>query len=490
MPILNIIAGAASLGLQTSATLVTGADSIPIWSGSLTNGQLLIGSTGAAPVVASLTAGTGISITPGAGSISIAVTGGAAVTSVTATAPLTSTGGTTPVIAMNGIAALAQGDLLYGSAADTFSRLAKDTNATRYLSNQGVSNNPSWNQVSLANGVTGSLPVNNLAALTASRAIVSDASGFISAATTTSTEIGYVNGVTSGIQAQLNLRPLETFFPQINGFRLTLTSGTAVTTADVTAATTVYLTPYVGAYTALWNTGSALWELLQSAQVSIAVPATTNTNYDVFAYDSSGTLTLENVAWTNATTRATALVMQDGVWCKTGELNKRYVGSFRTTGVSGQTEDSAADRYLFNANNRVRKFLLRQPSTDSWAYDSNTVRQAAGNTANEVEFLIGLSEDIVECTLSTGFIGAGNVGMVGIALDSTSSTATCQIFSGLATVDGDRVPSHAYYAGYPGIGYHSLVWVEATDGGSCTFFGLYTIGAFDIQYGMIGSIWC
>lgn len=40
----------------------------------LTNGQLLIGSTGADPVAASLTAGTGVTITPGAGSITIAVT--------------------------------------------------------------------------------------------------------------------------------------------------------------------------------------------------------------------------------------------------------------------------------------------------------------------------------------------------------------------------------------------------------------------------------
>ena len=38
----------------------------------LTNGQLLIGSTGADPAIASLTAGTGITITPGAGTITIA----------------------------------------------------------------------------------------------------------------------------------------------------------------------------------------------------------------------------------------------------------------------------------------------------------------------------------------------------------------------------------------------------------------------------------
>ena len=42
--------------------------------------------------------------------------------------------------------------------------------------------------------------------LTASRALVSDGSGDVSAATTTSTEIGYVNGVTSAIQTQLNTK--------------------------------------------------------------------------------------------------------------------------------------------------------------------------------------------------------------------------------------------------------------------------------------------
>jgi hypothetical protein len=55
-----------------------------------------------------------------------------------------------------------QGDLLYGTGVDTYTKLAKDANATRYLSNQGASNNPSWNQVDLTNGVTGNLPVTNL----------------------------------------------------------------------------------------------------------------------------------------------------------------------------------------------------------------------------------------------------------------------------------------------------------------------------------------
>lgn len=55
----------------------------------------------------------------------------------------------------------AQGDMLYGSAADTLAALAKNTTATRYISNTGTSNNPAWAQVNLTNGVTGALPSAN-----------------------------------------------------------------------------------------------------------------------------------------------------------------------------------------------------------------------------------------------------------------------------------------------------------------------------------------
>lgn len=55
----------------------------------------------------------------------------------------------------------AQGDLLYASAANTLARLAKNTTATRYLANTGTSNNPTWDQINLANGVTGTLGTTN-----------------------------------------------------------------------------------------------------------------------------------------------------------------------------------------------------------------------------------------------------------------------------------------------------------------------------------------
>lgn len=61
-----------------------------------------------------------------------------------------------------GLGSFNQGDILYASAANTLAALAKNTTATRYLSNTGGSNNPAWAQVDLSNGVTGNLPVTNL----------------------------------------------------------------------------------------------------------------------------------------------------------------------------------------------------------------------------------------------------------------------------------------------------------------------------------------
>ena len=58
-------------------------------------------------------------------------------------------------------ATTAQGDVIYSSAANVISTLAKNTTASRYLANTGPTSNPAWDQVNLANGVTGTLPAAN-----------------------------------------------------------------------------------------------------------------------------------------------------------------------------------------------------------------------------------------------------------------------------------------------------------------------------------------
>ena len=62
----------SGLATANSAALVTTSAGVPVMSSTMTNGQVIIGSTSATPTAATLTAGTGVSITNGAGSITVA----------------------------------------------------------------------------------------------------------------------------------------------------------------------------------------------------------------------------------------------------------------------------------------------------------------------------------------------------------------------------------------------------------------------------------
>jgi hypothetical protein len=64
----NTVTGLAT---ANSATLITNSTGVPSWSASMTNGQILIGSTGASPTPSTLVGGTGITISNGAGVITI-----------------------------------------------------------------------------------------------------------------------------------------------------------------------------------------------------------------------------------------------------------------------------------------------------------------------------------------------------------------------------------------------------------------------------------
>lgn len=65
-----------ALAVGATGTILTGVTgAAPAWSAALTDGQLVIGSTGNAPVLSTLTAGTNIGVTSAAGSITIKVAG-------------------------------------------------------------------------------------------------------------------------------------------------------------------------------------------------------------------------------------------------------------------------------------------------------------------------------------------------------------------------------------------------------------------------------
>ena len=251
-------------------------------------------------------------------------------------------------------------------------------------------------------------------------------------------------------------------------FRLTLTTATPVTTADVTGATTIYCTPYKGNQISLYS-GSA-WVTRSRAEFSLALGTLTSAKpYDVFCYDNAGTPTLEFLAWTNDTTRATALAYQDGVLCKTGALTRRYLGTFYTTSTT-QTEDSAANRNLFNYYNRVRKPMVKTETTASWTYATGTWRPSNNNSANKVSVMIGVAEEAYRVTCN-GFGSSTSSGYIGIGADSTSSNS--------ATVSGvieavTRVQVSATLETTPAAGYRYFQALEYS-GATTTYNGAYSV---------------
>lgn len=273
--------------------------------------------------------------------------------------------------------------------------------------------------------------------------------------------------------------------------RLTLTTATPITTADVTGATTLYYALYGGNKIALYN--GTEWENFEIAELSIAVPATTATGYDVFVDYNSGTPVLAVTAWTNLTTRATALTTQDGVLVLTGTLGKRYVGSFRTTGVSGQTEDSAVKRYVWNYYRRADRPLRRTETTATWTYTTSTWRQANGATANQVEVFIGVQEDAVSVTLGGAALNTSGVQVgIGIGLDSTSSAASSGAIGGFAVTNASAaVPlSTVLYHGFPGLGHHTFTWLERSQAaGTTTWYGVDSPNGYsNVSNGLIGMV--
>jgi hypothetical protein len=268
--------------------------------------------------------------------------------------------------------------------------------------------------------------------------------------------------------------------------RLTLTSGTPVTTADVTAATTLYWALYKGNQISLYN--GTRWQHFTVAQLSIAVPAVATQMYDVFVDYNAGTPALSLTAWTNDTTRATALTTQDGVLVLTGTLGKRYVGSVRTV-ASGQLNDSAALRHVWNYYHRVARLCRVLEATDSWSYSTSTRRQANGSTANQLAVVIGVAEVMVNAHVAvTAVASADLAAYVSIGRDSTTTphTGCTGIQQTILTANFTRLT--ADLLDYPPVGYHIYTWLELGPGaGTVTWYG-DNGGASNLQSGIYGSV--
>lgn len=270
----------------------------------------------------------------------------------------------------------------------------------------------------------------------------------------------------------------------IPGGRLTLTSGTPVTTSDVTGATSIYYSPLRHNKIELWS--GTHWNLIDFSETTLAVgTVTSGLPYDVFAYLSSGVLALEKLAWTNGTTRATAITLQDGRYCKSGDKTRLYLGSFYSTSTSA-TEDSNAKRFLFNMYNRVGRKLKLVDTTNSWTYSTATWRAWDNSNANRVEVFLGVVDDLLDVSFNgLGSNSAGYSFGFGLGLDSTSANSADTYTSGGSS--GSIVYGQARYLDYASVGYHYFQALEmGGSSGTTTFYG--DAGVAYLQAGLVGEM--
>jgi len=101
----------------------------------------------------------------------------------------------------------AQGDIVIASGANTPIRLAKSTTSTQYLANTGTSNAPAWNEVALATGVSGTLPVSNggtgATSFTANGILVGNSTSAVAVTATMATKGHLMAGDGSGVPSML-----------------------------------------------------------------------------------------------------------------------------------------------------------------------------------------------------------------------------------------------------------------------------------------------
>ena len=226
-------------------------------------------------------------------------------------------------------------------------------------------------------------------------------------------------------------------------------------------------------------TGSA-WVIHNLAELNIAVPSTTVTPFDIFIDYNGGTPVLKVTDWTNDTTRATALTTQDDVLVQTGNTDWKYLGTGRTTGVSGQIEDSKSTRFLYNYYNQQPRNLLAQETANNWTYTTATWRASNGNTTvgiSRVQMVLGQSTYIkASCIGNARNSGTTATFSSGIGIDSTSAN------SGQFTYLGKGQDTHqqlmSLYRGHIVEGFHYLQALEYS-GANDTTTWLGDAGASD-----------
>lgn len=257
--------------------------------------------------------------------------------------------------------------------------------------------------------------------------------------------------------------------PRPQGY-LTLSSGVAVITGDVTNASTVYYTPFAGNQIPIYN--GATFVTFSFAELTLTLTGShlANTIYDLCVYSNNGAPVLvSGNAWSNSAAGAGArgtgagtpqLQRVNGFWVNAVSFTASnaavipvnqctYVGSIYTDNTAGQV--SAHRTYgqnrkfgVWNAYNRQPIYLKAGDGTANWTgaapaghagltraandtpttFASGVCNVGSGTTCNGLVVFSGLAEevyDLAEVQTADEAAAGGNSFAIGIGYNSATA---------------------------------------------------------------------
>jgi hypothetical protein len=234
---------------------------------------------------------------------------------------------------------------------------------------------------------------------------------------------------------------------------LTLTSGTAVIPGDVSAATAVYYTPFIGSLCPIYD--GVQFNPVTFAELTLTLSSNhlASTIYDCFvAKDSGSPIIGTGPAWNNSAAGSgsrgtgggtTELERVSGLWVNKNAITLRngstlysiaarqatFVGSLFMDGTNGQitchrSYGQSRKWGVWNQFSRQRITLKAGDSTATWAYSNATIRQSNAATGNKIIPFCGMAESQIDATFIQNITHAGAVAAnpnIGIGLDSTTT---------------------------------------------------------------------
>ena len=128
--------------------------------------------------------------------------------------------------------------------------------------------------------------------------------------------------------------------------------------------------------------------------------------------------------------------------------------------------------------------MFARDTTASWSYATATWRIINAAAANKIQFVIGVSEDLVEASheIYPG-VASGESYLAGIGLDAENALAANAISAGTYLSGGTWIRQSiiSLYSGCPGIGYHYLAAIENAAVGTISVYA-------NIMQGLYGGI--